>query len=152
LYYVYRLNSYVSNLIQQRWALRISSQKRFDDILDLVLDAHQAEHGTSDSAIPLAQVRQIRDEFKTFMLAGHETSASMMTWALYEILANDDVRKQVTQEADRVLGGKRDWKQASAADLPSRERLDQLECAEACLKVREKNLISCHRFIVKKSL
>jgi cytochrome P450 len=29
-------------------------------------------------------VCQIRDEFKTFMLAGHETSASMMTWALYE--------------------------------------------------------------------
>jgi cytochrome P450 len=29
-----------------------------------------------------ATVLQLRDEFKSFILAGHETSASMMTWCV----------------------------------------------------------------------
>ena len=27
----------------------------------------------------------VRDQIKSFILAGHETSASMLTWAVYEI-------------------------------------------------------------------
>lgn len=40
-------------------------------------------------------VSQIRDEMKTFVLAGHETSASMLNWSLYELLENGDLMSKV---------------------------------------------------------
>lgn len=45
-------------------------------------------------------IRQIRDEVKTFILAGHETSASMLTWSLYEIFCphNKDILAKVREE------------------------------------------------------
>lgn len=38
---------------------------------------------------------QIRDEMKTFVLAGHETSASMLNWSLFELLENNDLMDKV---------------------------------------------------------
>ena len=40
-------------------------------------------------------IRQMRDELKTFMLAGHETSAAMMTWAMYEMMGSEQLMKEV---------------------------------------------------------
>lgn len=40
-------------------------------------------------------VPQIRDEMKTFVLAGHETSASMLNWTLYELMENADLMSKV---------------------------------------------------------
>lgn len=40
-------------------------------------------------------VAQIRDEMKTFVLAGHETSASMLNWSLFELMENSDLMSKV---------------------------------------------------------
>ena len=32
---------------------------------------------------------------KTFVLAGHETSASMLNWSLYELMENKDLMSKV---------------------------------------------------------
>lgn len=32
---------------------------------------------------------------KTFVLAGHETSASMLNWSLYELMENEDLMSKV---------------------------------------------------------
>lgn len=44
-----------------------------------------------------ATVLQLRDEFKSFILAGHETSASMMTWCVYQLAMNPDALSKVRQ-------------------------------------------------------
>lgn len=41
-------------------------------------------------------IKQLRDELKTFMLAGHETSAAMMTWAIYELVHHQDLMDMVS--------------------------------------------------------
>jgi len=44
----------------------------------------------------LRLMEQMRYEIKTFLLAGHETSASMLAWALYELLRNPKCLAKVT--------------------------------------------------------
>ena len=97
--HVYRLDSYVSSLIQQRWQERCNMTTTTTtigttDMLDIVLDAHEKEF-PNKATLTLDAIRQMRDELKTFMLAGHETSAAMMTWAMYEMMGSEQLMKEV---------------------------------------------------------
>ena len=143
----YQLNQYVSQLVRKRWKLRCqertSSQpvSRPVDILDKVLQVYETTPNISinrgvNSYPPLPEsiVQQVRDEMKTFMLAGHETSAAAMTWSLYEILQQPDVLKSIRTEADSVFDPAIDWREAGELDLPSTEQLSHLMLTEACLK------------------
>jgi cytochrome P450 len=51
-------------------------------------------------------IRQLRDEFKTFMLAGHETSAAMMTWVFFELMKKEHIKKQVSSTGSSCDVGK----------------------------------------------
>ncbi|MGH9585190.1 MAG: cytochrome P450, partial [Bryobacteraceae bacterium] len=46
----------------------------------------------------------IRNEVVTFMLAGHETTASALTWAWYLIAQHPGVEEKLQAEADAMLG------------------------------------------------
>lgn len=50
--------------------------------------------------------REIRDELVTLVIAGHETVASALTWALYLLAANPAVQAELHRELDEVLGGR----------------------------------------------
>ena len=83
---------------------------------------------------------QLRDEIKTFILAGHETSASMMAWLTYELIRNPDKQQQFLANARDVLGSGR-GKGSSAveqfrnATLPDRKELNRLTYVLNSLKV-----------------
>ncbi len=47
---------------------------------------------------------QVRDEVMTLLLAGHETTANMLTWTWYELGKNPGVLAQLEDEVQRVLG------------------------------------------------
>jgi len=112
---VQSLNDYFTIIINRRWKLRqqervqdannnnsssssssSSNAKRKQDVLDKVLEAIKQEDWERNSE---ACVKQIRDELKTFVLAGHETSASMLAWTLYEMHA----RPHDLSNIDRIL-------------------------------------------------
>jgi len=134
-YHVYRLNSYVSSLIWKRWQERKLSEERKGDMLDRVLDNYEKENPKQDLTATAA--KQFRDEMKTFMLAGHETSAAMMSWALYELIGDSDLMKVVVTEGEGVFGkaNQSDWNELKVDSLPPREELSNLLTAEGCLKV-----------------
>lgn len=96
---VRRLNNYVSKLIVDRWNLRKSGNAKSGkkDILDKVLDHYESENPGKE--LTSKWVRQLRDEFKTFMLAGHETSAAMMTWTFLELIKKNELKKSVSSIA-----------------------------------------------------
>eukprot|EP00903_Cladosiphon_okamuranus_P015676 g14474.t1 len=94
------------------------------DILDKVLDAVEpGEWGA-------ATVLQIRDEMKTFVLAGHETSASMLNWSFFEIMKNSDLMEKVLEESEQVFGPNFPLD----CPIPSPEELRGLQFTEACLR------------------
>jgi cytochrome P450 len=138
---VNRLNQYVSKLIRDRWTLRqkeraaAGTSDREHDILDRVLQVYDKEF-PDRQVLPESAVRQFRDEMKTFMLAGHETSAAMMTWTLYELMGNSELMQRVADEGESVFGSAvNDWRTASASDLPVPDDVARLVLAEASLKV-----------------
>lgn len=51
--------------------------------------------------------KQVRDEAMTLFLAGHETTANALTWALYLLSENPDIREKLMAEVDAVLGDRR---------------------------------------------
>lgn len=69
------------------------------DLLGLLLAARDAE---TDQRLTDVEVR---DEVMTIMLAGHETSATALTWTLYLLGTHRDAEGAVHDELGRVLGG-----------------------------------------------
>jgi cytochrome P450 len=95
------LNAYLTELIQTRWAQRQRGERDEAkgvkaDVLDLYMSQIQKMDGD--------MVRQLRDDIKTMLLAGHETTAAMLTWTLYELLSNPELAAKVREEHQAVLG------------------------------------------------
>lgn len=78
--------------IQER---RQQSQSSSDDILSLMMSAHDASGQTMTD-------QQLRDELMTLLLAGHETTASALAWALYWIHKQPTVKEKLLQELESI--------------------------------------------------
>lgn len=70
-------------------ASRLRSSESSEDLLGLLLSGY-----SGDLSISVA-----RDNIVTFILAGHETTASGLSWALYLLAANPDIQQQAYEEA-----------------------------------------------------
>jgi cytochrome P450 len=75
------------------------------DLLGFLLSSDRGD------PMPLAQVR---DETMTLLLAGHETTATALTWALYLISEHKEVSQRIAEELESVLCGRT----ADVNDIP----------------------------------
>jgi cytochrome P450 len=96
-----------------RVLFRIITHRREDaedrgDLLSMLLQSRDDESGRGMTD------RQLRDECMTLFLAGHETTASTLAWAWYQLSANPEAEARLHQEVDTVLGGRL----PTLADLP----------------------------------
>ncbi|CAL2269737.1 unnamed protein product [Prunus armeniaca] len=48
--------------------------------------------------------KQLRDDLMTMLIAGHETSAAVLTWTFYLLSTEPSVMSKLQEEADSVLG------------------------------------------------
>jgi len=87
-----------------------SGQGPSHDLLGILLAARD------EDGVPLTDT-EIQDELITFLLAGHETSANTLGWALALLSADPDARCRLTGELDTVLGD-RDPEADDATQLP----------------------------------
>ena len=78
--------------VRQRWV----GTSEPSTLLDLLLDAAAA-----DPPIPASEVR---DELVAFLVAGHETTASALTWVLWLLAGDVEVQREVARELDEVVG------------------------------------------------
>jgi cytochrome P450 len=79
-------------------------------MLDLLLAATDNETGRAMT------MQQVIDEVKVFFLAGTETSANVLTWAIHLLAEHPEVREKLKKEVDDLFAGK----------LPELEELSQL--------------------------
>ena len=50
--------------------------------------------------------KQLRDDLMTMLIAGHETTAAVLTWTLFALMSNPEVERKMLEEIDSVLGDK----------------------------------------------
>lgn len=68
------------------------------DLLSMLLQAKAEEDGGRMSGL------QLRDECLTLFLAGHETTAVLMSWTWWLLSENPGIEAKLHEELDRVLG------------------------------------------------
>jgi cytochrome P450 family 97 subfamily B polypeptide 3 len=51
-----------------------------------------------------ASSKQLRDDLMTMLIAGHETTAAVLTWSMFELSQQPDLLAKVRAEIDEVLG------------------------------------------------
>lgn len=78
---------------------RLAESEPRSDLLGLLVAALDG-----DDPIP---VREVRDELVSFMVAGHETAASAMTWALWLLAGDPQSQQRAIDEVGDVLGDDR---------------------------------------------
>lgn len=98
------MNQIADEIIRERR----DSGEDHGDLLSMLMSARDEETGERMSD------RQLRDEVLTILLAGHETTANALTWALYLLSQHPDAARELRAQIDRVLGGR----PATAGDLP----------------------------------
>ncbi len=82
-----------------------------DDLLSRMLEAEDPETGRKMSH------EEVRNNMQFFIVAGHETTALTIAWALY-LLANDPAAQaRAREEAQGVLGAGEDARPATGDDL-----------------------------------
>lgn len=86
------------------------------DLLDLMLD------GIDPETQRRMTTAELRDNLLTFIVAGHETTALALSWALYLCAFDQDVQARARTEAQAVLGSRA----ATVADIAALPYIRQI--------------------------
>ncbi|XP_077981199.1 cytochrome P450 4B1-like [Glandiceps talaboti] len=97
------LHSFSKKVIKQRReALVLETEKglknnrKYIDFLDILLSAKDEDgNGLTD--------QEIRDEVDTFMFEGHDTTASGISWCLYNLAKNPEHQRKCQEELDEFF-------------------------------------------------
>jgi cytochrome P450 len=106
-----RLDDVIYKIIRERRASKVDR----GDFLSMLLLAQDEEGGTGGMTD-----KQVRDEALTIFLAGHETTATGLTWTWYLLSQHPEVEAKLHAEIDSVLQGR----------LPTFEDLPKLRYTE----------------------
>lgn len=102
------------DLIRQRQADPQADEK--DDLLALMLRGRDPETGEGLS------LENVRNQMVTFLIAGHETTSGLLSFAVHFLLRDPEVLRRAREEVDRVLGDRA----VRVTDLPKLTYLDQV--------------------------
>lgn len=103
-----RANAFIENTVYGIVNDRRRTGRAENDLLSMLLEARDEDSGEGMSD------RQIRDEVVTIFLAGHETTATTLSWVWHRLAQHPEVRAMLEAELDSVLGSR----VPTFADLP----------------------------------
>jgi cytochrome P450 len=109
------IDSPIDSVIEEFVAARRGEADEHDDLISMLLSATD-EDGESMSA------ELVRDELMTFLFAGHETTATALTFTWLLLSQHPEVERTLVAELEEVLDGE----PPSFADLPDLEYTEQV--------------------------
>lgn len=118
------------------------------DLLDRMLLGRDAKGRALDDV-------NIRHQIITFLIAGHETTSGLLSFAVHYLLANPRILEQCVAEADAVLGDDPTWDQVTRLKLVGRvlkEALRIWPTAPAFARQAKEDVVLDGRFAVPKGL
>ena len=88
---------------------RLESASYGDDLLGLMMAANKYETDESKKKKKKKknsrmEINDVIAECKTFFLAGHETTATLLTWTFLLLASNPEWQDRVREEVDEVCG------------------------------------------------
>lgn len=91
---------FMDELMYGLLAQRRQSGTTQDDLLNVLLHARDDETGEGLTD------QELRDETLTIFIAGHETTATALSWAWYLLAKHPEAKARFHEEVDRVLHGR----------------------------------------------
>ncbi len=82
---------FIKAMVEQR--KRVSSEGRPRDLFDLMAEARDPESGRAFS------LDELRDQFATFIIAGHETTALTLLWSFVLLARSPNLQDAIAREA-----------------------------------------------------
>jgi len=89
------------NTLAEQGAPARRAKSKYMDFLDILLTCRD------ENGLGLTEL-EIREEVDNFLLGGHDTTASSITWTLYELAKNQEIQDKCREEVDDVLAGRED--------------------------------------------
>jgi cytochrome P450 len=98
---------------------RMIAERRADpadrgDLLSMLLASRYESDTAGETSSEAMSDRQVRDECLTILLAGHETTANALSFALWLLAEHAEIQERLAEECWAVLGGRT----PGAADYP----------------------------------
>src|SRR5205823_1405233 len=90
----------IHGLVDDLIASRRANPTHEEDLLTLLLGAQDPENGQGLTDL------EVHEQALIFLLAGHETTATSLTFTLHLLGHHPDVQKRLHDEIDEVLGGR----------------------------------------------
>ncbi|RDW69974.1 hypothetical protein BP5796_08371 [Coleophoma crateriformis] len=102
-----KLDRLLGEIIQEKYAGKLGDDTS-KSILDLAIKGYQKDNGRLEKGSDMTkdpEFMQIAlDNFKTFLTAGHDTTASVVTYVIYLLSTHPDILEQVREEHNAVFG------------------------------------------------
>jgi cytochrome P450/NADPH-cytochrome P450 reductase len=114
------MNSTVDKIIQERKKSGVDLSEK-QDLLNYMLAGIDKESGEGLDDI------NIRYQIITFLIAGHETTSGLLSFAIYNLLHHPEVLRKAYDEVDRVLG-------SDLSSQPTLQQVNRLKYVSQILK------------------
>ena len=97
------IDDVVFRLIAERRAQAAVSGEFGSDLLGMLMAATEDPDAAADARTGMSD-QELRDEIITMILAGHETTANLLSWTFHLLARHPEIEARVREEAIRVLG------------------------------------------------
>ena len=97
------IDDVVFRLIAERRAQAAVSGEFGNDLLGMLMAATGDPEASAEARAGMSD-QELRDEIITMILAGHETTANLLSWTFHLLARHPEIDQRVPEEAVRVLG------------------------------------------------